>query len=119
MHGNSKYTAERGRVIVDALRAGNMRRTAAHKAGIHLNTLSRWLEKGFEDGTGALFEFAVQVHTAEADAEMDAVKRLHKENPGWWLSRRNKDWSERKEVTGADGEALKFVIEETEPPDAA
>lgn len=88
----SKYTAEREAKIVEALAAGNTRRTACQLAGIGEATLGDWLRR-FQ-------HFRAAVEKAEAEAEASHVANIVKAAgdgtwtaSAWWLERRrHQDW---------------------------
>jgi transposase len=108
-----KYNPDRHQRAVDALRAGNTRRAAAWAAGIEQNTILDWIRR-YPD-------FADAVKAAEADAELAMVQRVRTaadeswQAAAWWLERKMKqDWSARQEQTGADGGAVRVVVEYAE-----
>jgi transposase len=67
--------------IVDALRKGNYRSTAAAAAGIHRNSLTNW-EKWGEEGREPYADFVTAMQQAEAQAEMDLVSEIRNAEPG-------------------------------------
>jgi hypothetical protein len=112
---SSLYNERRHQVIVQAVRNGNYRTTAAGLAGISYDTLKRWIydgrnhpeqyphyEKLVED-----IEFA----EAEVEAELVGVVRQHalSETPGSWtaamtfLERRHPDRFGRRDTTVVEG----------------
>lgn len=106
----TKYTPERVKRIVDALRGGNTRRAAAWAGGVDIDTFHEWLKRypAFSDA----------VKTAEADAELAMVERVRLASvdtwqaAAWWLERKQKpDWSARQEQTGADGGAVRVIVQ--------
>ena len=108
-----KYNADRHKRIIDTLRAGNTRRAASWAGGIDQDTFARWLVR--------YAEFADDVKAAEADAELAMVQRVRTaadeswQAAAWWLERKMKqDWSARQEQTGADGGAVRVVVEYAE-----
>lgn len=87
---NSKKSDARIAVVVQALMAGNTRRTSAATAGVDHATFYRWLA---DDAT-----FRDAVEKAEADAEARAVAIVVRAAVGgtwqaaaWWLERRRQD----------------------------
>jgi hypothetical protein len=94
----SKYTPEREAKIVEALAAGNTRRTAYLTAGIDQRTFERWMHR--------YAAFAASVEKAEAEAESSHVANIKAAAVGgawtasaWWLERRrNQDWGRRDRV---------------------
>lgn len=85
-----KLTAELADSIVKAIRDGSFLDPAAQAHGIHRSTLYRWLERGEQEklaeergetltDEGALYrDFCNRVAEADAEAEVDAAKRLRK-----------------------------------------
>lgn len=91
----SKYTPEREAKIVEALAAGNTRKTAARLAGIDQGTLENWMLR--------YSGFSAAVEKAEADAEASHVANIKAAAVGgswtasaWWLERRrHEDWGRK------------------------
>lgn len=97
----SKYTPEREAKIVDALAAGNTRKTACLLAGVGQRTFEGWLHR--------YRGFCAAVEKAEAEAEATHVANIKTAAAGgswtasaWWLERRrHEDWGkkDRLEIT--------------------
>jgi hypothetical protein len=92
----TKFTAETRRIILEALREGNSRETAAPLAGTTPATLSRWISRGAESQRGSLYrQFAEDVAMAEAAARGRALRILNshmQDQPkwaAWFLERRD------------------------------
>lgn len=91
----SKYTPEREAKIVEALAAGNTRRTAARLAGVDQGTLENWI--------GRYSGFSSAVEKAEAEAEASHVANIVQAATSgswtasaWWLERRrHEDWGRK------------------------
>ena len=106
----TKYSPEVVKRLTDALRGGNTRRASCAVAGIDQTTLANWL-KQYSD-------FSYEVEKAEGEAEarnlaviQDATKTTW-QAAAWWLERKHKaEWSSRVEQTGADGQAVKVIVE--------
>ena len=104
----TKLTPEVRDKILQALRAGNYRDTAARWAGVTAGTLTRWMSQ-----KGKLYdEFAQEVRRAETAAEIRMVGLVVKgaeddvRHAQWWLERKFPDhWGRRDhvELTGKDG----------------
>jgi hypothetical protein len=101
--------------IVETLRGGNTRRAAAWAGGIDIDTFHSWLKRypAFSDA----------VKTAESDAELAMVERVRLASvdtwqaAAWWLERKLKqDWSARQEQTGADGGAVRVIVQYADEP---
>ena len=94
----SKLTPERSARILDLLRAGNTRQTAAQASGIDPGTLSGYVSR-FPD-------FATAVKEAESEAESrhvaniaGAAARGSWQASAWWLERRRyADWGRKDRV---------------------
>ena len=71
----SKYTEERARKIIDALRAGNTRQAAYTYGGIDAKTFASWLRR--------FSHFSQEVAYAEAEHEVASVATLKKAAQGW------------------------------------
>jgi len=70
MPAQSKFTPETAKAIVDQVRLGNFRMTAAKAAGIDQKTLREWLHKADKCRDGhPLKDFARALKRAEAQAE--------------------------------------------------
>lgn len=67
--------------IVEALRKGNYRSTAAAAAGIHRNTLVNW-EKWADEGKAPYVDFLTAMQQAEAEAEMEGLARIRDAKAG-------------------------------------
>ena len=106
----TKYSPEVVQRLTDALRGGNTRRASCAVAGISQETLARWLAENAD--------FRDTVEKAEGEAEarnlaviQDATKTTW-QAAAWWLERKHKaEWSSRVEQTGADGQAVKVIVE--------
>ena len=79
----TKYTPDRVKRIVDALRAGNTRKAASAYGGVDQDTFSRW-EHRYTD-------FADAVEKAESEAEIGHVANILKASrdgawqaSAWW-----------------------------------
>jgi transposase len=113
----TKRTPERETRLLEALRAGNTRRASCAYAGIDQDTLANWLRRWSD--------FSDAVEKAEADAEIRNVAIIQKaasetwQAAAWWLERRRPaEYRQRQEVTGADGGALKIIVEYAPDTDA-
>jgi transposase len=110
----TKLNPEISHRIVNLVRAGNYRETAAAAAGINPKTLRNWLHRGSKGGksNAAYAQFSADLDTAEAEAELRDNKRINDaaekdwRAAAWRLARKNPDrWGDRQrfEHTGADG----------------
>lgn len=115
MSRQTKYNEDRHNRIVDALRAGNTRRAASWAGGIDPDTFGIWLRR--------FPAFSEAVKAAEADAELAMVQRVRTaadeswQAAAWWLERKMKqDWSARQEQVGADGGAVRVIVQYAEEP---
>lgn len=75
----SKFTEPVRQRILEALRIGCSRRTAAALAGIGEATLRRWLDRGAKETQGGWAEFAQQVAEAEAEPNARALGIVYRE----------------------------------------
>ena len=101
--------------IVETLRGGNTRRAAAWAGGIEVETFLQWLRR--------YPEFSARVKEAESEAELAMVERVRLASvdtwqaAAWWLERKLKaDWSARQEQTGADGGAVRVIVQYADEP---
>lgn len=102
----TKFTQERADRIVQALRDGNFRITAAALAGVSRHTLKSWLARGRAQRRGRYRDFLVRVARAEAEAEADDVRLIHDaatagdwRAAAWKLGRRHPErWGRRREL---------------------
>src|ERR1044072_2234018 len=89
---------ERVAKILDLLRSGNTRSTAARAAGIDPVTLLRWIAKHAN--------FASAIKEVEAEAEALHVKNVEAaaakgswQASAWWLERRrHEDWGKKERI---------------------
>jgi len=116
---SSKFTSENTELIIAAVRAGNYFTTSAALAGIHVQTLYRWLREGEEDEDSKYRQFSLDMAMAEAEAEISIVSVIRAEASEDYraglelLSRRFPDrWSthNRTELTGTHGAPIEVVV---------
>ena len=106
-----KYNDEVVTRLTQALRAGNTRRASCAYSGISEDTFAVWLKD--------IPEFSDAIKKAEGDAELRNVALIQKaasdgtwQAAAWWLERRRKnDFALRTEHTGAEGSAVKVIVE--------
>lgn len=106
----TKYNPDRHNRIIEALRAGNTRKASAMFGGVSVDAFQEWVK--------IYPEFSQDVERAEAEAEIRNVAIIQKaatdtwQAAAWWLERRRPgDYRTRSEVTGADGGAVRVVVE--------
>ena len=73
-----KLTEECAAKIIELVRKGNFKTTAARAAGIHPDTLDNWIKRGKEEGEGKYFLFFTALEKADAQAEIDGVAKWTK-----------------------------------------
>ena len=73
----TKFTKDRCNKILKYIREGNFKHTAARRAGVHKDTLNEWINKGNAAKSGKYAEFSAAVLEAEAEAETNAVAKIH------------------------------------------
>lgn len=82
MPSRSTFTEERREKILQALRVGASRFTAAAMAGMPESTFRLWMKKGQDAAPGTRFaEFYADVEEAEASPRLRALGILYKEMP--------------------------------------
>jgi len=109
----TKLTPEVQKTICDLIANGNTRECAAGCAGVSTECLYNWMR------TNSEFSDAIQKADAQAEARMvlviekAAVAGTWQAAARWLEARRAREWQrhERHEITGAEGNALKFVVE--------
>ena len=109
----TKLTPEVQKTICDLIANGNTRECAAGCAGVGASTLWQWMRDNAE------FAEAIEKADAQAEARMvlviekAAVAGTWQAAARWLEARRAREWQrhERHEITGAEGNALKFVVE--------
>lgn len=80
MPNRSKFTAETRSRILEALKIGASRRTAAALARVGETTLRRWMEKGENSSEGSRFrQFHEEVLEAEAHPRERALGIIYRE----------------------------------------
>ena len=106
--------------ILNLLKRGNYRQTAAHAVGIDPETFRRWMRASEEDadGVGEYAGFAAAVVMAEGEAESTVLQKLiggldpDPASLRWYLERKHKArWAgkERLEVSGPDGGPIEMA----------
>ena len=87
-------TPEITKIVIDALREGNYRHTAAAAAGIHRITLTRWEAWGVE-GREPYATFLADMVWAEAMCVIELLREVRKEKGAAWILERlhANDWS--------------------------
>jgi hypothetical protein len=109
-----ELTVEIGRIIVEAIAAGNFPSTSARIAGISPGTLTKWLERG-EKGEQPYADFHEAFIRAEGKCESEAIQKLRNSDdwrgPEKFLSKRFRDsgWGDR-DVLGQGGVMQAFSI---------
>lgn len=106
----TKLTPEVQDRILQAIRAGNYRETAARYGGISPATFYRWLERGERARRGPFREFREAVERAESEAEVRYVAIVAKAATDdvraaqWWLEHRFPErWGRRQVDVQHDG----------------
>ena len=102
----SKLNPERLEKILQALREGNYRDTAAEGAGIAYNTFREWEKKGEVEEKGKFHDFSAAIKKAEAEGELLHIRRINRageegnwQADAWMLERKDpKKWG-RKDAT--------------------
>ena len=98
--GSVKLTPDRTDIIVQALEKGHSLTSAARLAGLHRDTLNRWMKRGRKGENGVFSHFYVTVQEALAKSEQKLVELVfnHAEKDwraaAWLLSRRFPEWRE-------------------------
>lgn len=84
----TKCTPKTRQVIVDALKAGLYRETAAQLAGIGVSTLYSWIERGEADIEASkrtvYAEFVEALQRGEAEGEADLLATIRESAPKNW-----------------------------------
>lgn len=115
----TKFTAERRKAFVDAIREGLPISQAAARARISRQTAYEWMGRGEKTPEGQYGAFLEEVQSAMADAAAEALGHWKKAMPDDWraamefLSRRFPDEygkRERHEISGPEGEPIKVEV---------
>ena len=72
--GSVKLTPDRTDIIVQALEKGHSMTSAARLAGLHRDTLNRWMTRGRKGENGVFSHFYVTVQEALAKSEQKLVE---------------------------------------------
>ena len=116
----SKFTDERSKRIISALRAGNYLETAARYGGIAYDTLNDWVKRGHTEKDGKYRQFSEAVENARAEAEVSAVATVRAASrdqwqaAAWWLERSQPGrWGrkDRVEHEGSETKPIRVTIE--------
>jgi transposase-like protein len=103
--GSVKLTPERTDIIVQALEKGHSLTSAARMAGLHRDTLQRWMKRGRKGESPLLCHFYVTVQEALAKSEHKLVELVfnHAERDwraaAWLLARRFPHWRDKPIVS--------------------
>jgi hypothetical protein len=95
----TKFNDKRAARIIELVREGNFKTTAARGAGINPATLDRWIKDGVAGKNKQLREFCAALEVAEAEAEIEGLKEwkvARKTSPEAikeYLRRRFKHWN--------------------------
>ncbi len=98
--GSVKLTPTRTEVIVEGLEKGHSLTSAARLAGLHRDTVQRWMKRGRKGESPLFSDFFVTVQDALAKSEQKLVALVlnHAEKDwraaAWLLSRRFPEWRE-------------------------
>ena len=84
-----KLTKERADKIIELVRAGNFKTTAARRSGVWPSTLEDWVRRGKREGKGKFYEFYRALDAADAEAEVNAVDK--------WITHQDKSPEALKE----------------------
>lgn len=116
-----QYTAQ---TFIDAMPGtGGVKSAIARKVGCVYNTVQKYIDKyptvrqAYEDEQARVLDLAVSVIVQNinmaARLQQETQLPVDTSDAKWFLSRKGKDqgWSERQEVTGNDGGALKVIVE--------
>lgn len=114
--------------LLDALAAGHFVDEACQYAPIHKSTYYRWIQQGEaleekvkqggtltaeETKTSELCDSLKKAEVAGQNAALETIREAIKggtwQAAAWFLERRNKKWSNRTEITGADGSPIVTV----------
>ena len=122
----TKLTPEVQQRIVQAIRGGNYRDTAAAYGGVEEATLYNWMKWGEERGEGIYFDFFRAVKEAESHAELEMVAQVRlasRDAKNWaasmtWLERKFPQKWGRHERTEHSGEIKIRMIDETSDKDS-
>jgi len=99
--------------LLEAIKAGNYRRVAAHYAGVSIRTFQAWVERGKAAPGSRHGSFLQRVLEAEGQAEIEAtgcIAKAAKEDwraAAWYLERKHPErWARKDQVAvglGAGG----------------
>lgn len=102
----TKFNPETCHKIIQALEAGNYRKTAAALAGVSEPTFYSWIKQAKEQKTGKKVEFLKSVKKAEEKAKAYHLQQIRKASENgswqasaWYLERKFPDeWGRREKV---------------------
>ena len=116
----AKFSAEAAAAVVEAVRKGCPRGTAANAAGLGRSTLMRWMARGKAERRGQFRDFWDDIKRAEAEAIAERIERIRDaadsgkwQAAAWWLERMHPDvfGSDRRTVR----ELKKMILRLTAP----
>ena len=102
----TKFNNETCHKIIQALEAGNYRKTAAALAGVSESTFYSWIDKAKQRKTGKYVEFLESVKKAEEKAKAYHLQQIRKASENgswqasaWYLERKHpNEWGRKQQV---------------------
>jgi hypothetical protein len=102
----TKFNPDTCHKIIQALEAGNYRKTAAALAGVSESAFYKWIEKGTTNKSGKYVEFVESVKRAEEKAKAYHLQQIRKASENgswqasaWYLERKHyKEWGRKQQV---------------------
>lgn len=102
----TKFNPETRRKIIQALEAGNYRKTAAALAGVDESTFYKWMKRGEKAKSGKYFQFVQSVKRAEEKAKAYHLQQIRKASENgswqasaWYLERKHpQEWGRRQQI---------------------
>lgn len=102
----TKFNPETCHKIIQALEAGNYRKTAAALAGVSERTFYSWIKKAESHKTGKYVQFLQSVKKAEEKAKAYHLQQIRKASENgswqasaWYLERKHpQEWGRRQQI---------------------
>src|SRR6266487_6015599 len=80
----TSFDAEKAKIIIDTVKAGNYVETAAAYAGVNKSTVYDWIKRGARNESKELHEFSNALYSADAEAEIRDIQTIENASKTQW-----------------------------------
>jgi transposase len=78
------FDAEKAKIIIDVVRAGNYIETAANFAGVSVSTVRAWITSGARGESEELADFSAAIYKADSEAEIRDIQTIGEASKTQW-----------------------------------